>query len=428
VTPPAAAPPRRPLRVQLTRAFALAGLLPFGLLVVWGVAHGRQESARAQRILAQAADHMRVELDEYLEHHRLAVLALSSAFEVGGRPTTRAGMETWLASVHQRYPGFVSMLATDSVGRVVAVTPPDVLGPGGNGDVSDRDYFQVFAWGHARPFVSNAFRGRGARSMPIVAISAPVHDAAGRFTGIVQGSLDLDGLRRIEAEIGALQDAQVVVLDRDTTVVFGGGGHRFAPLTRVAGSSLLRGASGVVRLLRDSTTGGERYAIVHATSPSTGWQVLVMQPYHVATAELTSYLGSLVAVAALAALLIGFTAPRVAARATRPVEHLAAALRGFSPVGPPVPLVVPADAPAEVGDLAESFRAMVQRTQRVITGLVPICAECKQIRNERGEWESVEQYVREHSEAEFTHGLCPYCLERLGFPKPPPSPPDGVPG
>jgi hypothetical protein len=117
----------------------------------------------------------------------------------------------------------------------------------------------------------------------------------------------------------------------------------------------------------------------------------------------------------------------VAARATRPVEHLAAALRGFSPVGPLVPLVVPANAPAEVGDLAESFRAMVQRTQRVITGLVPICAECKQIRNERGEWESVEQYVREHSEAEFTHGLCPYCLERLGFPKPPPSPRDGLP-
>jgi HAMP domain-containing protein len=152
-----------------------------------------------------------------------------------------------------------------------------------------------------------------------------------------------------------------------------------------------------------------------------------MQPYQVATAELTGYLVSLVVVAAFAALLIGIIAPRVAARATRPVERLAAALRDFSPVDPPTRLGVPSDAPAEVGDLAESFAAMVQRTQHVITGLVPICAECKQIRNERGQWESVEQYVRDHSEAEFTHGLCPHCLERLGFPKPPPSPSDGIP-
>jgi hypothetical protein len=113
----------------------------------------------------------------------------------------------------------------------------------------------------------------------------------------------------------------------------------------------------------------------------------------------------------------------VAARATRPVERLAAALRDFSVVDPPVQLVVPDDAPSEVGDLAESFTAMATRTRRVITGLVPICAECKRIRNDQGAWEPVEQYVSEHSEARFTHGLCPHCLERLGFPAPRPSPP-----
>jgi len=73
-----------------------------------------------------------------------------------------------------------------------------------------------------------------------------------------------------------------------------------------------------------------------------------------------------------------------------------------------------------LGDLAENFAAMAQRTRRVITGLVPICAECKRIRNDQGAWEPVEQYVGEHSEAKFTHGLCPHCLERLGFPTPPP--------
>jgi hypothetical protein len=417
-----AASRRRPLRVQLTIAFALIALLPFAILVLWGINHGRQESARGRRELTRAATHMRLEMDEHLERHRLAITTLATALEMAGRPGPSA-LREWLASVHERYPGFVSIMATDSAGRVVAVTPPDALGPAGSVDVSDRDYFQVPAWGYRTSFVSNAFRGRGQRKIPIVAISAPVYDAAGRFTGIVEGSLDLMGLRRLESEIGTIEQAQVVVLDRDTTVVYGGGAHRFEPLTRLGGAPFLTGAEGIVTVLRDSTTGGRRYAVAHATSLTSGWQVVVLQPSHIARLELTGYFAGLSAAAVLAALLIGFAAPRVAARATRPVERLAAALRDFSVVDPPVQLVVPDDAPSEVGDLAESFTAMATRTRRVITGLVPICAECKRIRNDQGAWEPVEQYVSEHSEARFTHGLCPHCLERLGFPAPRPSPP-----
>jgi methyl-accepting chemotaxis protein len=214
-------------------------------------------------------------------------------------------------------------------------------------------------------------------------------------------------------------EAQVVVLDRDTAVVYGGGARRFAPLTRLAGIAFLRGADLVVTVFRDSTMGGRRFAVVHATSPTSGWQVALLQPLHVTTAEMAGYFGGLLAATILAALLLLAAAPRIAASATRPVEQLAMALREFSVLELPANVAVPDDAPAEVGDLAESFDAMAKRTRRVITGLVPICAECKKIRNEQGAWEPVEQYVREHSEAEFTHGLCPHCLKRLGFPTPP---------
>jgi hypothetical protein len=44
-------------------------------------------------------------------------------------------------------------------------------------------------------------------------------------------------------------------------------------------------------------------------------------------------------------------------------------------------------------------------------GLLPICASCKKIRDEQGQWHSLEMFIREHSEAQFTHGLCPICLE-----------------
>lgn len=50
---------------------------------------------------------------------------------------------------------------------------------------------------------------------------------------------------------------------------------------------------------------------------------------------------------------------------------------------------------------------------RVLKGLLPICSSCKKIRNDAGYWNQIEQYIREHSEAEFTHGLCPDCAGRL---------------
>lgn len=46
-----------------------------------------------------------------------------------------------------------------------------------------------------------------------------------------------------------------------------------------------------------------------------------------------------------------------------------------------------------------------------LRGIIPICAACKKIRNEAGYWQQVEDYVRLHSEAEFTHGLCDTCVE-----------------
>jgi len=48
---------------------------------------------------------------------------------------------------------------------------------------------------------------------------------------------------------------------------------------------------------------------------------------------------------------------------------------------------------------------------RTLHGLLPICMHCKKIRDDQGQWSPVEVYVRERTDAEFTHGLCPSCLE-----------------
>lgn len=50
---------------------------------------------------------------------------------------------------------------------------------------------------------------------------------------------------------------------------------------------------------------------------------------------------------------------------------------------------------------------------RTLSGLLPICTSCKKIRDDKGYWNILEQYISAHSDAEFSHGLCPDCAERL---------------
>jgi hypothetical protein len=50
---------------------------------------------------------------------------------------------------------------------------------------------------------------------------------------------------------------------------------------------------------------------------------------------------------------------------------------------------------------------------KTLSGLLPICAACKMIRDDKGYWNQIEAYIRDRSEAEFSHSICPKCAERL---------------
>jgi hypothetical protein len=63
-------------------------------------------------------------------------------------------------------------------------------------------------------------------------------------------------------------------------------------------------------------------------------------------------------------------------------------------------------------ELREKYAEAISRI-KTLSGLLPICASCKKIRDDKGYWNHIENYIREHSEAEFTHGLCPDCIKKL---------------
>ncbi len=52
-------------------------------------------------------------------------------------------------------------------------------------------------------------------------------------------------------------------------------------------------------------------------------------------------------------------------------------------------------------------------TIKTLRGVIPICSYCKNIRNDKGAWDQMESYISEHSEAQFSHGVCPECYKKV---------------
>jgi hypothetical protein len=77
----------------------------------------------------------------------------------------------------------------------------------------------------------------------------------------------------------------------------------------------------------------------------------------------------------------------------------------------------------QVSEHAELLRLMVEKEKmiielqeayekiKILRGFLPICSHCKKIRDDEGYWQQLEKYISEHSEAQFSHGICPACAK-----------------
>ncbi len=61
-----------------------------------------------------------------------------------------------------------------------------------------------------------------------------------------------------------------------------------------------------------------------------------------------------------------------------------------------------------IGDLQEALLSV-----KTLSGLIPICACCKSIRNDKGYWEKIEKFINERSQAQFSHSICPECAKKM---------------
>ena len=63
-------------------------------------------------------------------------------------------------------------------------------------------------------------------------------------------------------------------------------------------------------------------------------------------------------------------------------------------------------------NLIENLESSLKEVN-LLSGFIPICASCKKIRNDKGFWDQIEKYITEHSQAKFSHGICPDCAQKL---------------
>jgi len=71
-----------------------------------------------------------------------------------------------------------------------------------------------------------------------------------------------------------------------------------------------------------------------------------------------------------------------------------------------------AKAEAERRELTAKLQKALDEV-KILSGLIPICAACKKVRDDQGFWQAVEEYIEKRSVAQFTHGICPECINEL---------------
>jgi signal transduction histidine kinase/DNA-binding response OmpR family regulator len=367
--------PRPSLRQVIASTLLVATMLP---IVILSIAHGRSfvayENDRALRSLTERANNIAAQVEGYLRQHRDAVISLAGELSRTGlfRP---ADLRAMLDQQRQIYGGFLTMLAADARGAIVAASSPDAQPAGLREDpirsVADRPYFQEAAAGKQN-YISDVFLGRGLGQDPIVAISTPVTGTRGRFLGIVEGSLDLRRFQQFERIYSSDKGSGIALVDHHNRVIYASSQLPCQVLDDLTGTPFL------ASLRNDSGAPEQKLVAASARVDSTGWTVYIERPLSLIQQPIETYylrtlIWLLVATVGSAAL-----AHLTARRITAPLEALLGGLRNLDPADPAhAAMVVPVSgsAPRELTSIQTHFNTLVRRLNHSYAAMTQALAE-----------------------------------------------------
>ena len=360
----------RGVRSQFVAAAAVIAVVPLLILLIshylLGIRREERESAVQVDVAARTIS---AAVSQTLRHYLASLESLASTW-TDSDALESPDLSEPLARWHAHFPGILRMVVADGSGQTIAASP--LVGADGllrarrGQSVADRDYFQR-AFFDDRPFVSGVFKARGAGNVVVVALAAPLHDRAGKAVGVVEASLDLGKLSDVAQLFQGIEEAEVLIFDRERHVVFATPRTGLSPLDPVP-PSFQSGPSIEAGAVSDA-----------------GWTVVVRQPRGVLrrTEARLAVQAGLVAVVSLAVILL--LARLLTGPTTRSLESLAEGLNRVASgevadgaLGGEPNVVVEPTAPVEVRRVADHFNVMARRRrhlQRVLDGLEETVAE-----------------------------------------------------
>jgi len=349
------------------RLLALTFLSVLAVTVFGGRFLAHQVRQDSTEHLLEAARRVRDGLASYLKLHESALAQLGASARIpAGRSLSPAVAAAWLETASRVYPGFLTLLVTDADGRIVQAVRRNersfIPAPGLGRFVRDRPYF-VEPKRTGKPFVSGVFQGRGLGQEPIVAISAPLFDAGGRFAGVVEGSIDITRMPL------ALEEAHhlplVIVYDGVRSVVFSTRPRMHPPLrTWVPSAEEQAAKDGNAFTFQDAAQRGSSQLAVRLPLSRAGWQVVSALAVEVVESDLFEFYRF----AGLTLLLISafswWVAHRMAGSMASPIAALAREMQAFdleTPLSPPGSYSYPA---WEVAQIDSEFRRLGHRLRQ----------------------------------------------------------------
>jgi diguanylate cyclase (GGDEF)-like protein/PAS domain S-box-containing protein len=352
----------------LTRFLALTVVSVVAVGYFGAHALGKRLREDAAEHLQEAALRVCEGLEHYLDLHRRAIVGLTETIRPAAAGELQVEEAVRALGIAQRtYPGFLTLLVADREGRIVVASrrrEESAALPGGAGRrVEDREYFRM-ARDTGRPYISGIFRGRGLGSDPIVAISAPIVDSAGRFRGVIEGSIDVARLP-LDAD-GVANRPMVVAQDGDGRVVYSTHAGLHRALEEWEPEVMGEASTELPFLLADPAQRDEEGKLIPLYSvrypiPMAGWQVTAALP--VATIEANANLFFRQAgMVLLVVILLAWATARVVARSiARPIVELAEAMRELRLEKGSVWRQMPAGAAREIGQIHEEFNQLAER-------------------------------------------------------------------
>ncbi len=429
-----------PIRKKLLLLVAAAILPALGIILYTGIDNRNSELASAKREIMLLAQSLAAQQDQTVIGIKQILLTLALLPEVKNLDVKACN--DIFADILERNPIYSTIGAVTPDGNVFAASAPFISG---SINIADRKHFKDAV--RTRDFAAGEYSVERVSGIPSITFAYPVINESGKLAAVLVVGFKLDSYQQFISKVDLPKGSVFGIADYKNLMLYRFPQDDNIPYGRLITFPYVKdikpdspetfeermGGDGVYRTyahkwlwLRHNEP---PYLSIYVGLP----EATITRRADIALIRNLILLGLAVFLAMAAAWIIG------GAIIVKPLNTIADKTRqiGGGRTDVRTHLLYTQD---ELGQLAKSFDDMVialdqtnnKRTAaekerealiaelskalaniKTLKGLLPICASCKKIRDDKGYWEQIETYVRDHSEANFSHSICPDCMKKL---------------